>query len=127
MTDGPLGDAQLIIVAGSDTTSATLTFLFYYLAADPSQQEKIREELRPLTTHENWNDKDIVNAQHLNGAIDEALRLHPPVPSGLARKTPPEGMQVGNTFIPGNVDFVTPLYPMARGMTSVPPSTFDIC
>ncbi|SMQ55629.1 unnamed protein product [Zymoseptoria tritici ST99CH_1A5] len=112
-----VADTQLIIVAGSDTTSATLTFLFYYLAADPSQQEKLREELKPLINSEKWSDKDIQNAQHLNGAIDEALRLHPPVPSGLMRQTPAEGVQIGEVFIPGKVDFFTPLYPMGRDET----------
>lgn len=108
------GDARLIIVAGSDTTSATLTYLFYHLALDPSQQKKLRDELRPLTQGE-WGDKDIQNANHLNGAINESLRLHPPVPSGLYRQTPKEGTQVGDTFIPGGVTFFPPLYVMGRG------------
>ncbi|USW53761.1 Putative cytochrome P450 [Septoria linicola] len=107
------GDARLIIVAGSDTTSATLTYLFYNLAKHPEQVEKLRQELRPLTTGE-WSDKDIQNASHLNGAINETLRLHPPVPSGLYRLTPPEGLQVGNVYIPGGVTFFTPQYSMGR-------------
>ena len=41
-------DSRLIIVAGSDTTAAAFTFLFYYLAKDPRQVEKLREELKPL-------------------------------------------------------------------------------
>lgn len=108
------GDARLIIVAGSDTTSATLTYLFYHLALDPSQQKKLREELRPLTKGE-WTDKNIQHADHLNGAINESLRLHPPVPSGLYRQTPKEGTQVGDVFIPGGVAFFPPLYVMGRG------------
>lgn len=108
------GDARLIIVAGSDTTSATLTYLFYHLALDPSQQKKLRDELRPLTQGE-WSDKDIRDAEHLNGAINESLRLHPPVPSGLYRQTPKEGTQVGDVFIPGGVAFFPPLYVMGRG------------
>ncbi|KAK4627014.1 Cytochrome P450 monooxygenase [Fulvia fulva] len=107
------GDARLIIVAGSDTTSATLTYLFYHLAQDPSHVKKLRDELRPLTQGE-WSDKDIQHADHLNGAINEALRLHPPVPSGIMRKTPPEGVQLGDVYIPGNITFCTPLYPMGR-------------
>lgn len=107
-------DARLIIVAGSDTTAASLTFLFYHLAQEPAQVEKIREELRPVTTGE-WSDKDIKNCPHLNGAINEALRLHPPVPSGLQRTTPKEGMHIGETFIPGNTNFWMPQYVMGRG------------
>jgi tryprostatin B 6-hydroxylase len=87
--------------------------LFYNLAKSPEQVEKIRQELRPLTIGE-WSDKDIQHADYLNGAINEALRLHPPVPSGLYRKTPPEGLHVGEVYIPGGVTFFTPQYSMGR-------------
>ncbi|KAK4957233.1 hypothetical protein LTR10_005193 [Elasticomyces elasticus] len=99
------GDARLIIVAGSDTTSACLTYLFYLLANRPDEVRKLRDELRPLTSKPEWSDKDIKNAPHLNGAINESLRMHPPVPSGVQRITPEEGLQVGETFIPGGTHF----------------------
>lgn len=118
--DDPMlqADTRLIVVAGSDTTSATLTYLFYELAKRPEEVKKLREELRPLTKGD-WSDKDIARAQHLNGAINEALRLHPPVPSGLQRMTPPEGIQFGDTFVPGNVYFWMPQYLMGRGKSSI--------
>lgn len=109
------GDSRLIIVAGSDTTAAALTFLFYHLAKDPKQQTKLRDELRPFTRGE-WSDKDIKCVQYLSGAINETLRLHPPVPLGLRRKAPREGLQVGETVIPGNTTFFAPQYVMGRGM-----------
>jgi tryprostatin B 6-hydroxylase len=107
-------DSRLIIVAGSDTTAATFTFLFYYLAKYPEQVKKLREELKPLMSG-NWSDKDINQAQHLNGCIWEALRLHPPVPSGVQRLTPPQGMEVDGRHVPGNTVFYMPQYVMARG------------
>lgn len=113
-------DARLIIVAGSDTTAATLTYLFFYLAQDPSQIQALREELRPLTQGE-WSNKDILVAPHLNGVINEALRMHPPVPSGVSRKTPKEGLQFGETFIPGDTTFIMPQYVMGRGKSIWPP------
>jgi tryprostatin B 6-hydroxylase len=39
------GDARLLIIAGSDTTASSLTFLLYHLARDPSLVERLREEL----------------------------------------------------------------------------------
>jgi len=101
------GDVRLIIVAGSDTTSACMTFLFYELAKHPEEVKKLREELRPLTRARDWSDKDIKNAQHLNGAINESLRMYPPVPSGVQRVTPKEGMHVGEIYIPGRFSGVT--------------------
>ncbi len=109
------GDTRLIIVAGSDTTAACLTFLFYELAKHPEEVIKLRDELRLLTKNGEWSDNDVKNAPHLNGAINESLRMSPPVPSGVQRLTPKEGMQVGDVFVPGNVNFWVPMYPMGRG------------
>lgn len=114
-------DARLIIVAGSDTTAATFTYMFYHLAQNPECVKKLREELDPLTQGE-WQEKDIRGAQYLNGCINEALRLHPPVPSGVNRLTPPEGLTVGDVHIPGNVTFFTPQYVMGRGQYLINPS-----
>ena len=69
-------NARLIIVAGSDTTAATLTYMFYHLAKDPDQVKRLREELKPIATG-SWSDKDINQAQRLNACIYEALRMHP--------------------------------------------------
>ena len=110
-------DARLIIVAGSDTTAATFTYLFYYLAKNPEKAQKLRDELKPLISGD-WSDKDINQAQHLNGCIWEALRLHPPVPSGVQRLIPPQGMEVDGRHVPGNTIFWMPQYVMGRGKYS---------
>lgn len=107
-------DARLIIVAGSGTTATAFTFLFYLLATHPEEVEKIRSELR-LSAQGDWSDSNINQLGHLNGAINEALRLYPPGPSGVFRTTPPEGMRVGQTFIPGNVTVQIPPYIVSRG------------
>ena len=114
--DDPMlnGDSRLIVVAGSDTTAATLTFLFYELARKPEEVKKLREELRPLTIGD-WSDVDIRDAPHLNGVIDEALRLHPPVPSGLERQVPKGGAHFGDIFLPGETNFWMPQYVIGRG------------
>ncbi|KAK0646745.1 cytochrome P450 [Cercophora newfieldiana] len=108
------GDTRLTIVGGSDTTAATLTFMFYYLAKDPSQVQKLRAELEPLLQggKTRLDPKDVSKAQHLNGVIQEALRLHPAIPSGFPRLTPPEGITVSGTYIPGDTVVVLPVYAM---------------
>jgi cytochrome P450 len=109
------GDSRLIIVAGSDTTSTTLTHVFYHLANDPTQMAKLRAELKSLVKSEKEFDvKDVRDAEHLNGVINETLRLHPPVPTGVYRLTPPEGIMVGDTYIPGEVTVITPNYTLGR-------------
>lgn len=99
----------------SDTTAATLTYLFYHLAREPEQARILREELAPLVPDvTNISHQAIQDAPHLNGVINETLRLHPPVPSGVLRVTPPEGMNIGDTFIPGNITVSTPFHPLGH-------------
>ncbi|KAF2501920.1 putative P450 monooxygenase [Lophium mytilinum] len=109
------GDSRLIIVGGSDTTAATLTFLFHYLAKNPAEIEKLRKELEGVVVNANETlQAALRDLPHLNGAINEALRLNPPVPSGLQRMTPPEGMDVGGKRVPGLVTVFVPSYVMGR-------------
>ncbi|KAK0328681.1 hypothetical protein LTR82_000613 [Friedmanniomyces endolithicus] len=132
-------DTRLIIIAGvcpvaiplygsrapsanacthSDTTATTLSVLFFLLAQDPSQVQALRNELRPLTEGRQWSDVDIRQAPHLNGAINEAQRLYPPVSSAFPRLTAPEGMRIGDTWIPGNTTIRAPQYVMGRDEAS---------
>jgi tryprostatin B 6-hydroxylase len=113
-------DSKLIIVAGSDTTAATLTFLFYHLAIEPGLISRLREEVETLVGDANSKieHQHLQSASLLNACINETLRLHPPVPSGLYRKTPPEGVYIGDEWIPGNTTIQIHLYSMARGKSS---------
>jgi len=107
-------DCRLIIVAGSDTTAACMTFLFYELAKKPEELKKLRDELKPLAKAD-WSDIDIRNAQHLNGAINESLRLHPPVPSGVDREVPEQGVTLKNgVYLPGQTIVQQPQYVISR-------------
>ena len=109
------GDSRLIIVAGSDTTAATLVHMFYYLATNPKVQQQLRKELEPLVGRGDVDHQKVQDAELLNGCIYEALRLNPPVPSGVFRKTPPEGVSIGEKWIPGNTCIQMPQFPMGRG------------
>ncbi|KAJ5817645.1 Cytochrome P450 [Penicillium robsamsonii] len=105
------GDAYLVIVAGSDTTAATLTSLFFHLAMDRTLYKAIQKELDALPSLSYDNLRGV---KLLDGVINETLRLHPAVPSGMQRTTPPEGITIGDRYIPGNVRVCIPLYTMFR-------------
>ncbi|KAL3454575.1 cytochrome P450 [Aspergillus insuetus] len=108
-------DSKLIVVAGSDTTASTITFLFYHLAREPGLLERLREEIRGLTDDGGETEhRKLQAATLLNACIFEALRLHPAVPSGLPRKTPPEGVYVGETYVPGDTVMMVNIYAMAH-------------
>ncbi len=107
------GDAQLIVIAGSDSVAAALTHLFFHLAHDAALVQRLQKELDSLPdlTHDN-----LVTLGLLDAVINEAMRLHPPVPSGTQRVTPPEGLWIGNVHIPGDVIVQVPSYTVFRGM-----------
>lgn len=99
-----------LVFAGTDTTSTTLTYLWWELAKNPQWQDKIREELK---THVGSKEEtrsyripsyaDIVDLPVLDAVINEALRLHPAAPASLPRITPPGGRTVNGYYIPEQV------------------------
>lgn len=109
------GDTRLLIVAGSDTTSATLVYMFYHLAKNPSIASKARDEVKALYSNDgSFDHRGATQNDYLNGIINEALRLHPAVPSAIPRITPPEGLKLGDTFIPGDTTVWCPQYTIGR-------------
>ncbi|SCN80761.1 related to pisatin demethylase cytochrome P450 [Fusarium fujikuroi] len=108
-------DMQLIAVAGSDTTSVTLTCLFYLLATNRDVCMQLQEEIDNLfSSSSHLNHSSFAKLTYLQACIDETLRLFPPVPSGLQRMTPPEGLRVGDIFIPGDTIVTVPSYTLYR-------------
>ncbi|CAG9954643.1 unnamed protein product [Clonostachys rosea f. rosea IK726] len=105
------GDAQLIVIAGSDSVAATLTHIFYELAYDANLTKTLQDALDALPSLENSN---LINVELLDAVINETLRLHPPVPSGTQRVTPPGGLRIGSNQIPGNTIVQVPSYTVFR-------------
>ena len=95
----------------SDTTAPSLTTLFYLLARHPRDAEKIHQE---LTTVDAQDVKAVATLPHLNGAINEAMRLLPAVLTFVTRVSPAEGLKVEGTFIPGNIKIAAPRYSIGR-------------
>lgn len=86
--------------------------MFYHLALEKEQQEKLRKELRSVSS---VHDSNVLrNLQHLNGVIQETLRLHPPAPTGGLRITGPNGLTVAGVYIPPNTVISAPKYTIAR-------------
>ena len=108
-------DVRLLMIAGSDTTATTLAFLFYHLAQAPSIVKQLRQE---LVDHGVGNDTfdipKLNNLLYMNACINECLRLHPPVPGGVHRSSPEEGIEVNGHYIPGGIQVLTPMYTIQR-------------
>ena len=93
-----------------------MTALVYLLAKNPQHIDKLREELKPLVPDENaeYSSDSLAHLNHLNGVINEALRLYPPVPTAIYRKTPSEGITIDGTYIPGDMNIFCSQYALGR-------------
>ncbi|EFE38551.1 cytochrome P450 monooxygenase, putative [Trichophyton verrucosum HKI 0517] len=116
-SDGDLTyDAELAIVAGSETTALNLTTVLYLLALHPEQKKALQAEVDLLIpTLDQFSHQKLASSHLLEGCINEGLRLYPPVPSGVQRLTPPQGAMIADRWIPGDTIVSTPTYTLHRG------------
>jgi cytochrome P450 len=100
---------------GSDTTASTLTHIFYHLAQNPQHVDRLRLEIcSRIDPSDGIVPMKLQDLDYLNGIINETLRLHPPVPTAIPRLTPPEGIQIADVHIPGDITVWCPPYATGR-------------
>ncbi|GAV71625.1 p450 domain-containing protein [Cephalotus follicularis] len=108
-----------LMVAGTDTTSAALSWFFWIVSQKPEVENKIREELKSKSStkeNEKWGLYDIEELKklvYLHAALCETLRLYPPVP--FERKAPlrPDILPSGHRVVPKS-EIMLLLYSMGR-------------
>jgi len=99
-------NANLLIIAGSETTATLLSGATYQLSTNPQALKKATDEVR--STFKSEDEITIDRAGHLTylmAVVEESFRLYPPVPTGLPRVVPAGGEVVDGKFIPGGVSF----------------------
>ncbi|RAL16038.1 cytochrome P450 [Aspergillus homomorphus CBS 101889] len=131
-------EGELMVIAGGDTTSSTMSAVIFHLARNPSVQRKLQAELDEAAQCHDQKDDEVSNAEpeasyyrsisslpYLNACINESLRLQPPVPGEIPRKTPLEGIHIPlpassssssptSVFIPGDTIISVPVLPVQR-------------
>ena len=96
----------LLIIAGSETTATLLSGVTYYLLKTPHAYVKLQEEVRgAFEKAEEISLTSTSRLPYLQACLEEALRIYPPVPLALPRRTRPEGDIIGGVFVPGNVTY----------------------
>lgn len=96
--------AQVLIVAGSETSATALCGATYLLLSNPSALARLTTEVRSAFASE----ADILPQAtaalpYLSAVVEEALRLCPPGPGTFPRKVPDGGRVVCGRFVPGGV------------------------
>lgn len=106
LTDHELAsNSDIIISAGSETTSTALTGVTYFLARNPDALARCQAEVRGrFDREEDITFQGTSQLPYLLACIDEALRLYPPVPTALIRRTlPGRPMLIDGHLLPEHV------------------------
>ncbi|KAH7336568.1 cytochrome P450 monooxygenase-like protein [Rhexocercosporidium sp. MPI-PUGE-AT-0058] len=80
------GQANMLVIAGSETVATFLAGTTFYLLHNPRALERLTQEVR--SAYESSSDINGDTTQplpYLNAVISEGLRIFPPVPAGLPR------------------------------------------
>eukprot|EP00187_Rhodella_violacea_P005820 CAMPEP_0174885144 /NCGR_PEP_ID=MMETSP0167-20121228/509_1 /TAXON_ID=38298 /ORGANISM="Rhodella maculata, Strain CCMP736" /LENGTH=502 /DNA_ID=CAMNT_0016120657 /DNA_START=125 /DNA_END=1633 /DNA_ORIENTATION=- len=83
-----VGEVVTFLIAGHDTTSHTLSFMFYELCKQPEIKEKMLAELDTKMTDAHQTIpafKDIAAVSYIRAVWKETLRLHPAAATGTMR------------------------------------------
>ena len=94
-------NADLLIIAGSETTATLLSGCVYLLTTHPEVLDKLTQEVRTTFSE----DKEITllsvnNLHYMMAVLNETLRIYPPVPINMPRCAPKGGAMVAGHFIP---------------------------
>lgn len=99
-----VANANLMVIAGSETTATILSGTIYYLCTHPRVMQKLLDEVRTsFESSDEINIARISGLKYINAVIDESFRLYPPAAGSHPRITPPEGAKIMGEWLPGNV------------------------
>lgn len=101
-------EASNLIVAGSDTTAVTLTYLVWAVLKQPKLQAQLEEEVAQLSDALEMTELEA--APLLNSVIEETLRLYGAAPGALPRIVPSQGLAINGYHIPVGVEVSTQAY-----------------
>lgn len=103
-----IAQANVLVIAGSDTTATALSTILYFLTRHPQQLHRLEEEVRAAFDDESqMTDSVLQSLPYLCAVIEEGLRMFPPTAFGLPRISPNGGATVDGHFIPSGVSTQT--------------------
>ncbi|KAL6856700.1 cytochrome P450 [Trichoderma novae-zelandiae] len=117
-------NASAYIVAGSDSTAVTLTYLIWSVCRHPHVKAALLEELSALPS--DFTPAHLRGPSYLNQVLDETLRLYSGIQSSLPRLVPDGGDDVAGHWLPGGTTVCAQAYSMHRIASVFPdPDAFD--
>lgn len=113
-----IGDGQAFIIAGSDTTANTLTYMTWVVCKNPFMRDALVAELQALPS--NYTDADLRRCSLLGRIIKETLRVHTVASEGLPRVVPAGGAELCGFYLDASTVVSAQAFSMHRD-----PAIFD--
>ena len=103
LTDDELAsNSNVLVIAGSETSATTLSAVTYFLLCNPDAMQKATAEVRMTFSSE--DDINFISTSnqlpYMAACLEEALRLFPPVPTALQRRTVQDKTSVSGHLFP---------------------------
>lgn len=112
-------NANILIVARSETTATLLSGVTFWLLQNPDFYRKLTDEIRgSFVKEEDITLQRLSRLPYLLASLREGLRIYPPVPSGLARVVPRGRAMLGGHWIVGKVGPLLRFDPKLRMLIS---------
>jgi len=89
-----------MLLAGHETTSLGLTWVWYMLAHHPEVEDRISNEIDATLAGRQVSYEDLVNLKYSRMVLEETMRLYPPV--AVIWRQPMSEVEVGEYTIPEN-------------------------
>ncbi|KIJ34478.1 hypothetical protein M422DRAFT_263446 [Sphaerobolus stellatus SS14] len=107
-------EAVTLLIAGSETTSGSLTAILFHVLNYPLVYEKLLQTLENAVTSEIPTYDEVKNIAYLDAVIDEGLRFHATIAIGLHRKVPKDGIMCCGKFFSGGTELSVPAWTIQR-------------
>ena len=97
-------NANLIIMAGSETSATAMAGCLYFLALHSDVLHRLRDEIRARFAREkDITFETVAGLTYLTAVLDESMRMYPAQPIFTPRIAPSGGAVVAGHFVPENV------------------------
>lgn len=111
-------ESKNLLIAGSDTTMVTLTYLIWAILKHPPVKDKLVHEIEGLAP--GYSIGDAEDLPYLQLVIQESLRLYGAGPGSLPRAVPHDGAFLCGYHLPKDTVVSTQAYVMHRDPTIYP-------
>ncbi|EOA91200.1 uncharacterized protein SETTUDRAFT_177837 [Exserohilum turcica Et28A] len=117
-------ESNLLIIAGSDTSSTGIAALFFYLSRNPEAYSRVTREVREtfLSNDEISQGPKLSSCTYLRACIQEALRLNPAASGAMWREARAGGLDIvaENIHIPAGCEVGTGIFSLNHNAVYYP-------